>query len=224
MRTGTTRTQRRMERKQAMLLLLMVLAVALVSFALGVMVGRSGTAEVAKNGSDSKEVVKKLPAPDPVPADAETAGENDANLTFYEMLPKSEKSPMGSGINLPPEQKKRPPEVETAKKSSAEKKTSQDTEETAATETVTPPSTAPVEADGTFSLQVASFKKIKGALALQEKLHKKGYPAQVREVDLGEKGVWSRVIVGPFESRIKAQETLERLEDREGLSPMIRKG
>lgn len=224
MRTGTTRTQRRMERKQAMLLLLMVLAVALVSFALGVMVGRSGTDDVAKSDSGSKEVVKKLPAPDPVTADEETSGGADSNLTFYEMLPKSEKSPMGSGINLPPEQRKEPTEVEAAQKTIAGKKTSKDTEETTATETVTPPSTASVEVGGTFSLQVASFKKIKSALALQEKLHKKGYPAQVREVDLGEKGVWSRVIVGPFEARSKAQETLERLEDREGLSPMIREG
>lgn len=224
MRTGTTRTQRRMERKQAMLLLLMVVAVSLVSFALGVMVGQSGTAEVARNGSGSKEVVKKLPPPDPVPAEQEIAGKNDANLTFYEMLPKSEKSPLGSGINLPSEQKKDPAEVEPPAERVAEKKEVEGPEKTEAAETVAKSSPAPAESGEPFSLQVASFRKIKGALALQEKLHKKGYPAHVREVDLGQKGIWSRVIVGPFESRSKAQAILERLKQKEGLSPMIRKG
>nr|NIS39972.1 SPOR domain-containing protein [Desulfuromonadales bacterium] len=213
-----------------MLLLLMVLAVALVSFTLGVMVGKSGSARLAKDtAADGSRTVSKHPAPEPATSEGEAARQADADLTFYETLPKGEKSPLGSGINLPPGEEKPPVSAEShgAVAESAEEPGAVEVEAPAVQEVPeAPPEPSPAteEAGATFFLQVASFRDLKGALSLQEKLHRKGYPAEVREVDLGAKGVWSRVVVGPFDSRAEAQATLERLKREERLTPMIRKG
>ena len=116
-----SRSERRLERKQVVILLILILAVALVSFALGVMAGRSGSGRfAAREASVSippRMPVGKVPTPAPtgpgVPADppATPAAASPAasNLTFYDNLPRGEQPPLGSGINLPPQGSAPPP-------------------------------------------------------------------------------------------------------------------
>ena len=101
-----SRSQRRIERKQLVLVVILILAVAGVSFSLGVMFGRQGG--VASGGPDgttgsgTPEIARIEPPPKPA---EEVAAEKPEQLTFYDNLPKGKQAPLGSGINLPPEPK-----------------------------------------------------------------------------------------------------------------------
>lgn len=107
-----SRTQRRMEKRQSLLLLVLALVVALVSFALGVMVGRGG-----RGAAPVAEVTTAEPQRIAIPAPPEAATEETGDgitetvvtddseasqLTFYDSLPQGKQPPLGSGINLPP--------------------------------------------------------------------------------------------------------------------------
>lgn len=218
-RQVVTRSQRRMEKKQALIVLVLVLAVALASFSLGVMVGRGGSQQVVTVEpvatprisvpvepvvQEAVEVVDPLPSPP----------EGGDGLTFYEALPRGEQPPMGSGINLPPE------EVPGA---------------TLATPTlrVAPPLLAPQPApsrsrpeddgEGAYLVQVASFRQAADAASLAERLAFKKYPAYAQEVDLGAKGVWHRVFVGPYPGNEEATRVVQRLLTEDKLTALIRK-
>ena len=107
-----SRTQRRMEKRQSLLLLILALVVALVSFALGVMVGRGGRGEApvaAVTTAEPQRIASPAP-PEPVTEESgdgitETVVTDDSSasqLTFYDSLPQGKQPPLGSGINLPP--------------------------------------------------------------------------------------------------------------------------
>ncbi|MDX9708254.1 MAG: SPOR domain-containing protein [Trichloromonas sp.] len=252
-----SRTQRRMEKKHAILLLVLLLGISLVSFFLGIMVGRgsSGTAV-----APIESVTPPLPVPPPlaeslpvvespstpaalaVPV-VEGAADKPA-LTFYEALPKGEQPPLGSGINLPPPEKPKKPEASAAKQEPAPLRppppvppvavTAAPAASAAATgATEVPAPTVKVEApptplpkpvaQGTFVVQAASFKTLSDATALRDRLIKKGYGAYVQEANLGDKGVWQRVIVGPYAGNEAVSQVVERLKNEERLSGMIKK-
>ena len=72
---------------------------------------------------------------------------------------------------------------------------------------------------GKYALQVASFAAATDAGRLKERLVKKGYPAFVAEADLGAKGVWFRVKIGPYadnETAKKVQALVEKNENLKG--------
>jgi len=221
-RQVVTRSQRRMEKKQAIILLVLVLAVSLVSFTLGVMVGRSGSRPAAVEAAASIPPVRlpvasvtSIPAP---------GGERQAeNLTFYDSLPKGEQPPLGSGINLPPPREAASAGVEPlpATTSPAEKTTAAAKPQAKgpATEGVS----SPALSGGAYVVQAAAFRRSEDARALQAKLEKKGYPVFVQEALLGEKGTWYRVYAGPFPSSEGAEKVVARLTAEEKLSPLIRK-
>jgi outer membrane biosynthesis protein TonB len=109
-----TRTQRRMEKRQAVILLALVLVVSLASFTLGVIVGRRGAERdmAHKLQETEKVLVAKTPAlvtpMIPAPGTEKTAETQPAEpapeelkLSFYDNLSK-EIVPLGSGINLAP--------------------------------------------------------------------------------------------------------------------------
>ncbi len=239
-----------MEKKQVLFLLFLVLAVSLLSFTLGVMVGRRGAPatqppqaqEAPARIPVAKDEVAAKPA-ESVPGEATMQPRPGENLTFYDSLPKGDQPPLGSGINLPPEEKK--PATETA---AAVPQSSSPAAPASAPSP--PPATAPVAkpapvsaapapaatttaapvaapakpaASGAYVVQVASFQQLSDAQSLKDRLAKKGYSAYTQEADLGAKGVWHRVYIGPFDDSATAGKTVERLVAEERLSALVRK-
>lgn len=211
--TVVTRSQRRIERKQVVLIVVMILAVAGISFFLGVQFGQrdkalSGfVADIEK--PKQSMVTTVVPPPPPV---AEVAAEK---LTFYDNLPKGNQAPLGSGINLPPEQKK--PAVEAKQK---------DVVKPVALPSVSLPEKviAPAASAGdAFVVQVASFRTSEDAGKLANRLQSYKLTAFVESADLGEKGVWYRVLVGPYASRERADVAATLLREKERLSAIVRK-
>lgn len=236
-----TRTQRRMEKKQALLLLVLVLVASLASFTLGVIVGQRGATRELVLKQQAAEKILVAPAPArpaavPVPpaaqAEQKVAGQakEETKLTFYDDLNKQSVAPLGSGINLPPAEQK--PEAATkppldlpaqpiVKKGSvaaAEKSAPQATKAEAAvadTALIMPK----VDPQGKYVLQVGSFAAAGDAGKVKQRLLNKHYPAFVAEADLGKKGTWYRVRLGPYadsEAAKTMQQLLEKQEQMKG--------
>jgi cell division septation protein DedD len=231
-RQVATRSQRRMEKKQAVILLGLVLVVSLVSFTLGVMVGRSGSRPAAVAVPQPARLPVAPPVPAPPPADATASDERRAEtLTFYDSLSKGEESPLGSGINLPPARSK--PEAADDSGEAARLDAADGTKATNGTvaEASLPPqaaapvakAAAPADAGGDYLVQAASFRNSEDARVLQAKLGQKGYAAFTEEAQLGEKGVWYRVYVGPVASTAAADAVVARLKAEEKLTALVRK-
>lgn len=247
-KTQATRTQRRMARRQAVMLSGLVLVVALVAFALGVMVGRNGRAPEPAYVEAGEPVI--LPEARP-PVSATPAGVQqgqptpgkDEPLTFYDTLPKGE-PPLGSGINLPPTPKPSvqgepvaglAPEPEPAQEArlvdaeSTESARSSVVPPASATasaptkSTPDPAPAAPASGGQGYVLQVASFKDAAQARTLSRKLAGKGYVTFVRDADLGPKGIWYRVYAGPYSDRATADKAAARLKTEEKFSPLVRR-
>lgn len=208
-----TRSQRRVERKQVVLIVVLVLAVAGISFYLGVQFGQRNVALSGVAADIEKPklpiVTTVVPPPPPVP---EVTAEK---LTFYDNLPKGNQAPLGSGINLPPEQEK--PVLEVKQKDEAKS-------------TGLPPkplskSASPAVAPsvGNFVVQVASFRAGDDATKLANRLKSYDLKTFVEPADLGEKGVWHRVLVGPYASRESADQAAALLRGKERLSALVRK-
>jgi cell division septation protein DedD len=204
-----------MEKRQALILLVLVLAVSLVSFTLGVMVGRSGSPGSVVAGSAPSPArlpvgIKDAP---PASASAGAATERPAEgLTFYDTLPKGEQPPLGSGINLPPREKAAVKVTASAPASPA-----------AVTANLPKAEAQAVSAGGGYAVQVASFRQADDALALQKRLAGKNYAAFTEEADLKEKGIWHRVCVGPFASAEAAAGIVEKLQAEEKLAALVKK-
>jgi DedD protein len=232
-----------MEKKQVLFLLFLVLAVSLLSFTLGVMVGRRGAPAplaqpavetparipVAKGGAEPG------PAASAVQPEAAMQPRPGENLSFYDALPKGDQAPLGSGINLPPAEKQPAPAAAVAPTAPAATATAPTAPAkpapaaSVAKPVATTPDSAPAPpaakaaVSGAYIVQVASFPQSADALALKERLAKKGYSAYTQEADLGAKGVWHRVYIGPFDDSATAGKTVERLVAEERLSGLVRK-
>ena len=235
-----SRTERRMEKKQVLFLLVLVLAVSLLSFTLGVMVGRRGAPPpVAQPVVESptripvaKDGVEPAPGGQPASGDQTMQARPGENLTFYEALPKGDQAPIGSGINLPPEEKTPAPAavsaVATVESTQAKPVQSPAVAPKPAPAAAPTPVSAPVAApkpaaSGAYVVQVASFPQLSDAQVLKDRLAQKGYNAYTQDADLGAKGVWHRVYVGPFDDSATAGKTVERLVAEERLSALVRK-
>ena len=230
MRQVASRSQRRMEKKQALILLVLMLAVSLASFTLGVMVGRGGGSKAPAETKVVDAPVRMPVAKEDSPGDTPTAPPESKEdevakaLTFYDALPRGEQPPLGSGINLPPSEK---PEKEAPPRVS----TQSPTEETKKATAVSSPSKSPVlssglpahAATGTHVVQVASFRSMDEASRLRTRLVAAGYQAFVEKADLGNKGVWHRVLVGPYAGEADAERVVTRLKQEQKLTAMVRK-
>ena len=62
-----------------------------------------------------------------------------------------------------------------------------------------------------FYVHVSSFKVQENAIEDQKRFNQAGYDTLIRQVDLGEKGVWYRVIVGPYASKTDASGVAARI-------------
>jgi DedD protein len=208
-----TRSQRRIERKQVALIVVLILAVAGVSFFLGVQFGQSGGSLPGLSADVEKP---KLPmvarvVPPPLPTVQEAAPEK---LTFYDNLPKGNQAPLGSGINLPPEQKVTTTEVKKAAVSKpAGLPSAPLTKSVAASVTST---------DGDFVVQVASFRTSEDAGKMVSRLKSYKLTSFVELANLDEKGKWYRVMVGPYAARENADQVAGFLKEKERLSVLVR--
>lgn len=227
-----TRTQRRVERKQAVVLLALVLAVALVSFTLGVLVGQGGAEKDAATAVPVDSEGRRHPLGEQATT-AAAAAEMEAEpgkdeLTFYDTLPKGEKQPLGSGINLPPQ-----PREAGGVQAEPVKRRQESGQTEAVPASVPVPAAAPEvksapvvsrpPATEKYMLQVASFRTDADAAFLLAQLKKKGYRTSIAKVNLGDKGVWVRVLVGPYASALEAGKAEQLLKSQEKLSPLLRK-
>ncbi|OHB29068.1 MAG: hypothetical protein A2X84_03045 [Desulfuromonadaceae bacterium GWC2_58_13] len=74
-----------------------------------------------------------------------------------------------------------------------------------------------------FVLQVAFAREPEDAGILLERLAAKEYAVFIYEVDKGEKGVWYKVLIGPFAERETAEAMAERLRVEEKLTAIVQK-
>jgi cell division septation protein DedD len=84
-----------------------------------------------------------------------------------------------------------------------------------------PSGTIQAKDDLSLILQVASYKRRESAADLLKKLSAEGYSGTVQVADLGERGTWYRVHVGPVRSEKEAKEVLDKLRKERDLKGYI---
>lgn len=84
-----------------------------------------------------------------------------------------------------------------------------------------PSSLAPPGADGGYQLQVASFKEVHDADKLVGELRQRGHRAFRQAAYVPERGLWQRVRIGPFKSRLEAQKYKLEFERTERVAPFL---
>ena len=72
-----------------------------------------------------------------------------------------------------------------------------------------------------YQVQVSSFRDVKRARALENRLLQKGYDAFYTPVSIPGKGVWYRVFLGEFARKVRAQEIASRARQQDDLQTMI---
>lgn len=241
--TPKTRVQRRVEKKQATLLVVLVAVIAVASFALGVIVGRNSVETVAQQVEPPRRIVVAETPPPPVaqqPDEQQAATKpEDEKLTFYDTLSKEEPAPLGSGINLPPGNEEAAPEPAAQTSASAAVTPSTETTEVIAevkAQAPPPPVAEPqpevpiarqvsalpaITKGGGWVVQVFASKSAADAGTLRDKLSAKGYPAFITEADLGNKGIWYRVLFGPYvdkDTAVQAQQHAEKKDQLKGFA------
>lgn len=222
-----TRTQRRFERRQMLMMIILVLAVTVASFFLGVMVGERGSFSGAQVEPPRLPMAQIAPPPPPSSVSA-----GSQKLTFYDDLPKGNSAPLGSGINLPKGGYLPPPAPPAA--AAPAPAVAAPVAETAAVKepAAKAPAAAPApprevaapktSAGGSFVVQVAATKDQAEAKRLVDKLKGKGFATASERADLGAKGVWYRVVVGPYGDQAAADKAAAQLKQQK-LSAIVRK-
>lgn len=251
MATLKTRTQRRMEKRQAVILLVLVLVVSLASFTLGVIVGRRGAERdlAQKIQQTEKVLVTQASSPVapsmPVPATGQQVDvppvepvAEKTKLSFYDDLAKetvTETVPLGSGINLAPVEKQeisnvvQPPidlpdqpivKKETIVVAAVVEPATQDESTKVAAQKIESemPKAVP---SGSHAVQIGSFGAAGDAITLKKKMLDKDYPAFVVEADLGKKGLWYRVRIGPYADSATAKLAQKLLEEKEQIKGFV---
>jgi cell division septation protein DedD len=74
---------------------------------------------------------------------------------------------------------------------------------------------------GMYRIQAGSFRSLADARPLQKRLDGAGFQSFIDAVDLGEKGKWQRVYVGPFASQGAAEKAKRELRDRLKISGLL---
>ncbi len=94
---------------------------------------------------------------------------------------------------------------------------------TATNAATSPPPIAPSlrKEDGRLMLQVASYKKAEAASKLLESLSGEGYAGTVVRADLGDRGIWYRVRVGPYSGEQEAKRVLSKLRKERNLKGFV---
>jgi septal ring-binding cell division protein DamX len=211
-----------------LVMVVLVLAVTVASFFLGVMVGERGNVPGLGKSVDPPRLPMAQIAPPPLPS---TVPAGPQKLTFYDDLPKGNSAPLGSGINLPkggyiatPPAPTPAPAVTTPSPAAAA---------IPAATVVSAPSSKPVNpaaapaasktsAGSGFVVQVAATKDQAEANRLVAKLKGQGFTATSERADLGAKGIWYRVVAGPYSDQAAADKAAAQLK-KQKYSVMVRK-
>ncbi|HKY38297.1 MAG TPA: SPOR domain-containing protein [Polyangiaceae bacterium] len=80
---------------------------------------------------------------------------------------------------------------------------------------------APEGSDGGFQLQVASFKEQSEADRTVEDLRKRGHRAFRQAAHVPDRGLWHRVRIGPFKTKLEALKYKDRFERTERIAPFL---
>lgn len=80
---------------------------------------------------------------------------------------------------------------------------------------------APEGMDGGFQLQVASFKEQADADRAVEDLRKRGHRAFRQAAHVPDRGLWHRVRIGPFKTKLEALKYKEKFERTERIAPFL---
>ena len=139
-----------------------------------------------------------LESPDPASLYAPGQGGVDASVTFYSTLTKSR-----SGD---PE-----PAAAPRRKVPAPGKVDETPPEIPVPPTPRTPDPPAADQETAHLLQVASYRDRDSAARLLGELTAAGYTGTVVRADLGDRGVWFRVRVGPYGTEAAARQALERL-------------
>lgn len=186
--------------------LFLLLFTAAVSFALGIVIGRSSV--------PVQPIIKVTMPAEVQPGEAQ-------NFNFYKALPKGETTALGSGINLKNALPVTPPSPPTPVSKTEAVKPSPPVEIT----DESPPTvqkTVKEEINGGWILQASSNPKEEDAQNLGKRLRKKGYKTEIKPVLIKGK-TWFRVYVGPYTTAETAKEAAAKLSRQEGLAPIARK-
>jgi cell division septation protein DedD len=233
-----------MERRQAVILLVLLLVTSLASFIVGSIVGHRG-AELdlaAKQQVEEVLVEQSTPASQSVPERSvvesvepvslpEVLKQEQPELSFYDDLsrePTLSAEPLGSGINLAPATEVEPPiplpaQPVVVKETPAIKPQAVAQVPAAVPVVSVPTAIAMPEAasTGSHAVQIGSFNSSGDALALKKKMQARDYPAYMVEADLGGKGLWYRVRVGPYASVATAKLAQRYLQEREQIEGFV---
>ena len=129
---------------------------------------------------------------------------SDAAVTFYSALTEPRKDPPVAKAPEPAKPALKP------------------VEEKPGAPTAVVPDTGQSVPDGrSILLQVASYKDQISAQKLLEELSSDGYSGTVVQADLGERGVWFRVRVGPYPTEKDARNVLDILREKRKLKGYI---
>jgi cell division septation protein DedD len=131
-------------------------------------------------------------------------GGTEASVTFYSALTEPRK-------DVPPAPPPQP--VETPR--------TQVVEKPAVPAVSAPRISDPIPGSGSVMLQVASYKDQLNARKLLQDLSSEGYAGTVVRAELGERGVWFRVRVGPYKSVKESEAVLKKLREERKLKGYI---
>ena len=220
------RRDRRASSRKPIFTAILLAVVAVFSFGIGFMAGRNSAQMVpAEVISSAPRKAITVPSSDP---SIEVVEEKikEEKLTFFEALPKGEQAPLGSGINVPPdvtdpvaakiEQQAR--ELVPAPVKPAPDKVTPSPKPVVKTTSI-----AKATVETPHVLQIASFRSPDEAGILVRRLEKKGYSPYIQQADLGSKGIWYRVFLGPYASKEKAQAASVSMKTKEKLDSLVRK-
>jgi len=126
----------------------------------------------------------------------DTAAEKPSPVTFYTALTQQKE---GIPSPSPPAPKPSPP--------APEEKTAQ--------------KAPPPLKDGGVILQIASYRSREAAESLLKDLMEEGYRGAVESADLGERGTWFRVRIGPFRDEADAEKVMETMRKERNLKGFI---
>jgi cell division septation protein DedD len=144
------------------------------------------------------------PVPKAAPAPASTApapSSPDDNFTFYKTL------------QAPPHAKSEPPGLEPKSPVVLRGRTS---------EPFPDPVTHPQKTRSKgFDIKVAAFREKPAAMNLMHRLKTKKYPVHLLTVGTGGQETWYRVRVGPYATRVQAEDAARRLKAKERLGSYI---
>lgn len=157
--------------------------------------GLAGYIYGQKKARESSETVQPVSSLDQgvVAPSSEPLAEDQASVTFYSALTEARENPA-------------PPEAPAPKPAPAP----------------TPvPAATPTATKSSVMLQIASYSKNEAASKLLTSLSAEGYSGTVVRADLGERGVWYRVRVGPYGGEKEARRALGKLREERSLKGFV---